>query len=225
MEEILTTEQIKSIIREVLKQPEYLTGLSNYQKNKVLEFINTSLEEIKFSYNTIVNHKDEKGELKNPQLKSWDINNIHLGSIGFNYNQLETVKSLIKPEIKGNLKLNEIKTKGKPEEILNFWFKLLKENQKGVPYWENKSEIMHFVNQNFEGFPGVNEIKTHFQTNMNITQLYQVIWHFFNKFGNHGTKELYVKLLQDNFIELRNSKSIYSNIKDYQHGFLKILFK
>lgn len=216
MEEILTTEQIKAIIQEVLKHPDYLTGLSNYQKNKVLEYINTSLEEIKFFYKSIVTFKDEKGELKNPQLKSWDINNIHLGSIGFNFNQLEGVKNLIKPEIKGNKKLLTLKTNGKPEEILNFWLKLQSNNEKGEPYWENDTEIKHFVYQNFYGFEGVKEFKE-FTPNMNKSEIRQTVWKFFNKFKIPKSKPQYVELIKKNFTIFRNSKDDeYSNLKDYQ---------
>lgn len=109
--------------------------------------------------------------------------------------------------------LLSIPTKASKEEILNFWFELLTNNKKGEPYWV-KQEIEHFVNQNFEGFPGVSEFKV-FNPEMDKRELLLITYKFFQQYGKHGTKRQYVDLLKKNFTKFRNDsfKNIYGNIK------------
>lgn len=123
-------------------------------------------------------------------------------------------------------KLMSIPTKAKPEEILEFWFKLAGNNEKGESYWKDKKEIEHFVNQNFDGFPGVNEIKV-FNPNLNKSELRQITATFFEKYGISKSKLQYANLLKNNFIKFRDDgiKDIYSNIKDHSNRYLKELFK
>jgi len=120
--------------------------------------------------------------------------------------------------------LLSITTKAAPEEILNFWLKLQGNNEKGEPYWENRQEIEHFVYQNFEGFPGVPEIKE-FTPNMNKSEMYQVVWTFFRRYGKYKTKRQYEKLLLNNFTQFRRTKNVYSNIKDHSKDHLRRVTK
>ena len=120
--------------------------------------------------------------------------------------------------------LLSIPTKANAEQILRFWLKLQGENERGEPYWENEQEIKHFVNQNFYGFPGVNEIKE-FNPNMNKSELNHVTWTFFNLYGIYKSKIQYADLLNKNFTKFRNDKSTYKNMKDQCNEHLKILFK
>lgn len=117
------------------------------------------------------------------------------------------------PEAPGKEHLLSIPTKATQEQILNFWLELQGNNKKGEPFWESEEEIDHFVNQNFEGFEGVDEIKE-FNPNMNKTELRRVTYKFFNKYGIYGTKPQYVKLLQENFTKFEGDKenSTYKNI-------------
>jgi len=132
----------------------------------------------------------------------------------------------IKIKIKsGKEHLLSIPTNATPDEKLNFWLKLHGNNEKGDPYWGSEEEIRHFVNQNFEGFPGVDEIRE-FTPNMNKTQLYHVTWYFFHLYGKSKTKEQYVNLLLKNFTQFKNAKSdnVYSNIKDQFNDNLNRIF-
>lgn len=124
----------------------------------------------------------------------------------------------------GKVHLLSIPTKATLEQILDFWLKLQSDNEKGEPYWESKKEIEHFVNQNFEGFPGVDEIKE-FNPNMNNTEIYQVTWTFFDKYGKTKTKRQYVNLLMKNFTRFKHTKYIYSNIADKGNSHLSRLFE
>lgn len=117
-----------------------------------------------------------------------------------------------------------IPTKATPSEILNFWLRLQGNNEKGEPYWESKQEIEHFVNQNFEGFEGVDEIKE-FNPNMNKTELNHVTWTFLNRNGKSKTKRQYENLLIQNFKKFKDDKNVYSNIKDQNNEHLKSIYK
>lgn len=128
------------------------------------------------------------------------------------------------PEAADMIHLLTIPTKASPNQILDFWFKLQGNNEKGLPYWESEKEIEHFVYQNFEGFPGVNEIKV-FSPNMNRTELYQVTWTFLDLYGISKGKQQYVELLLQNFTKLNGAKNVYGNIKDQNRPHLKNLFK
>ena len=132
---------------------------------------------------------------------------------------LEPVKSEV-----GELHLLQIPTKCDKDELLDFWFKLTGNNEKGEPYWENEDEIEHFVNQNFDIFPGVNELKS-FDPNMSKSELNHVTWTFYHKFGMSKTKKLYEKLLMQNFRKFTNDSHVYSNIKDQNNEHLKKLFQ
>ena len=118
-------------------------------------------------------------------------------------------------------KLLNIPTKAEPEVILDFWLRLQGKNEKGSPYWNNKDEIKHFVYQNFDGFPGVSEIKE-FNPNMNKTDLYHVTWVFYKKYHVSKGKRQYAKLLVGNFTEFKNNaeEKVYPNIKDYLRNHL-----
>lgn len=120
--------------------------------------------------------------------------------------------------------LLNITTNANPDEILSFWMKLQGVNEKGEQYWESKQEIEHFVNQNFEGFPGVDEIRE-FNPNMNKSEMYQVTWTFFDRYGKYKTKRQYENLLKKNFTQLRNTKKVYSNIKDHSKDHLRRVTK
>lgn len=126
--------------------------------------------------------------------------------------------------LEGNLKLLNIPTRLDSDEILDFWFKLTGNNEKGEPYWESETEIEHFVNQNFDVFPGVNEIKA-FNPNMNKSELNHVTWTFQHNHGMSKTKKQYEKLLMLNFTKFKDDKNVYSNIKDQNNEHLKKLFK
>lgn len=128
------------------------------------------------------------------------------------------------PEDQEKKHLLSIPTKASQNQILDFWLKLTGNNEKGQPYWENEKEIEHFVNQNFEGFPGVDEEKK-FTPNMNKSELYQVTWTFFHKYGESKGKRQYENLLLKNFIQFRNSKNVYSNIKYQNNEHLRKLYK
>ena len=117
-----------------------------------------------------------------------------------------------------------IPTKAKPEQILDFWLKLKSDNEKGDPYWESEEEIKHFVYQNFDGFPGVNEIEV-FTPNMNKSELYQVTWTFFKRYGKRKTKRQYENLLLKNITQFKNARNVYSNIKDQFNNNLKRIFQ
>ena len=127
-------------------------------------------------------------------------------------------------ETQGTEHLLNIPTKASPEQILNFWFKLKNINEKGEPYWDNKQEIEHFVYQNFDVFPGVNEIKE-FNPNMNKSELNHVTWTFYHIYGMNKTKKQYEKLLMQNFTKFKNGRNVYSNIKDQNNEHLKKLFQ
>jgi len=129
-----------------------------------------------------------------------------------------------RPEAQEKKYLLRIPTKATSEQVLNFWLKLQGNNEKGEPYWDNKGEIEHFVNQNFEGFEGVDEIKD-FCPNMNKTEIYHVTWSFFDKFGKIKTKRQYVNLLLKNFTRFKHTKNIYPNIADKSIRHLSNLFK
>lgn len=107
---------------------------------------------------------------------------------------------------------------------MNFWLKLQSNNEKGEPYWANKQEIEHFVNQNFDGFLGVNEIKV-FNPNMNKSELSQVTWTFYHTYRTPKSKRQYEKLLKKNIIKFKDDNNVYGNIKDRNNEHLKKLFK
>ena len=92
------------------------------------------------------------------------------------------------------------------------------------PASANKQEIEHFVYQNFDVFPGVNEIKE-FNPNMNKSELNHVTWTFFHNHGMPKTKKQYEKLLMQNFTKFKESSNVYSNIKDQSNEHLKKIFK
>jgi len=138
--------------------------------------------------------------------------------------ELISNKSTKKNTLEGNLKVLNIPTKASKDQILDFWFRLTGNNEKGQPYWESEKEIEHFVNQNFEGFPGVND-KSEFNPNMNKSELYHVTWVFFNRYGKSKTKIQYADLLTMNFTQFRDTKNVYSNIKDQSKEQLKKFFK
>jgi hypothetical protein len=124
----------------------------------------------------------------------------------------------------GTNKLMSISTNADKEQILNFWLKLTGNNEKGEPYWESEKEIEHFVNQNFDVFDGIDEIKE-FNPNMNKSELNQVVWTFYHLYGVSKSKELYEKLLMQNFTKFKDGEYVYGNIKDYSKEHLKRLFK
>jgi len=144
-----------------------------------------------------------------------------LSKIDAIYQVIKNVVPTENPDLNSDLKkLYTIPTNAQPEEILNFWLKLLSNNEKGKPYWNSEEEITHFVNQNFEGFNGVKGIKV-FDPDMNKSELYQVIWTFFNRYGQTKTKRQYEYLLQNNFTKFKNANHVYSNIKDFGKAHLK----
>lgn len=154
----------------------------------------------------------------------------YLGTIQdfFNYVKLliedEEWVSVKNQKVAGKKHLLNIPTKATLEEILDFWLKLQGNNEKGEPYWENKDEIEHFVNQNFEVFPGVNEIKV-FNPNMSKSEFNHVTWTFYHNYGMSKTKKQYEKLLMQNFTKFKDGSNVYSNIKDQSNEHLKRLFK
>jgi hypothetical protein len=126
--------------------------------------------------------------------------------------------------IEGKKWLNRIPTKPTdPKQILDFWLRLQGQNEKGDPYWESTQEIEHFVNQNFEGFPSVNEI-IEFDPNMNKSELYHITWIFFDRYGKSKTKRQYENLLIKNFTKFKDAKDVYSNIKYQSNEHLNKLF-
>ena len=110
------------------------------------------------------------------------------------------------------------------DEILDYWSKLQVHNEKGEPYWGDEKEIEHFVYQNFDVFPGVDEIKV-FNPNMSKSELSHATWTFYHKYGMSKTKKLYEKLLMQNFTKFKDGKNVYNNIKDKNMDHLKELFK
>lgn len=156
------------------------------------------------------------------KLEKLEIGSYILERIKTNIDNLKDNTNPLIPDLK---KVMSIPTKATKDEILNFWFKLLGNNAKGKPYW-NKEEIEHFVNQNFEGFPGVKEIKE-FNPNMNKIELNQVTWYFFNRFDAGKTKEQYANMLIKNFTKFKSDdpESVYSNIADRSNKHLSKLFK
>lgn len=137
---------------------------------------------------------------------------------------LEDHADNLKPSSTDLKKVMSIPTKATPQEILDFWFKLTGNNEKGDPYWESEKEIEHFVYQNFDVFQGVDEIKV-FNPNMNKSELNHVTWTFYRKYGTSKTKKQYEKLLMKNFTKFKNDSNVYSNIKDQLNNHLKNLFK
>jgi len=133
-------------------------------------------------------------------------------------------KNVQNPGVQGKIHLLRIPTKATPEQIIKFWLKLQGDNEKGEPYWKSEQEIKHFLNQNFEDFPGVDELKE-FITNMNKSELNHVTWTFFNTYGKSKTKKQYEKLLLHNFTKFKGAKNVYSNIKDQNNEHLKGLLK
>jgi hypothetical protein len=127
------------------------------------------------------------------------------------------------PEVTEKIQLLTIPTKATPEEILSFWLKLEGNDEKGKPYW-NRQEIEHFVNQNFEGFPGVNERKE-FNPNMNKSELYQVTYTFFYRYGLYESKKLYEDLLLRNFIQIKGTKYVYKLLRNHNLKHLNNLLK
>jgi hypothetical protein len=134
------------------------------------------------------------------------------------------LQNLDQPAVSEKKHLLSIPTEATPEQILNFWLKLQGDNEKGEPYWNSRQEIEYFVNQNFEGFPGVDEIKE-FTPNMNKSEMYQVAWTFFTRYGKYKTKRQYENLLKKNFTQFRNTKNVYSNIKDHLKDHLRRVTK
>ncbi len=129
--------------------------------------------------------------------------------------QVNSIRETVEQLQKGQKKIRKmsIPTKAKPDQILEFWFKLQGNNERGQPYWESEKEIEHFVNQNFEGFPGVDKIRK-FTPEMSKEEFWQVTWLFFKYYGNSKTKPQYVKLLQGNFIKFEGDgyDYLYKNI-------------
>jgi len=150
-------------------------------------------------------------------------NNRVPGTIWSSQDLIPVVEAL-KQEPAGNIHLLTIPTKASPDEILTFWLKLGDNNEKGQPYWESKQEITHFVNQNFEGFSGVPELKE-FTSNMNKSEMYQVVWTFLRRYGKYKTKRQYANLLEKNFTQFRGVKNLYGNIKDYSKDHLRRVIK
>lgn len=140
-----------------------------------------------------------------------------------NKKQSDMANILVK-ENHGDEHLLSIPTKATPEQILNFWLILRGKNEKGEPYWESEQEICLFVNQNFEGFKGVDAIKE-FNPNMNKTELSHVTWVFFSKYGQNKTKPQYEKLLTKNFPIFKKDEHVYSNIKNRSNPGLIKLYK
>jgi hypothetical protein len=134
------------------------------------------------------------------------------------------LQNLDQPAVSEKKHLLSIPTNAKPDEILIFWLKLQGNNEKGEPYWNSRQEIEYFVNQNFEGFPGVDEIKE-FTPNMNKSEMYQVAWTFLRRYGKYKTKRQYENLLLNNFTQFRNTKNVYSNIKDHSKDHLRRITK
>ena len=139
-------------------------------------------------------------------------------------NELTRMKNIQITETLEKTHLLSIPTKASPEDILSFWLKLTGNNEKGQPYWENEKEIEHFINQNFVGFPGVDEIKE-FAPNMNKSELNQVVWTFLHTYGISKSKRQYENLSIKNFSKFKDDKNVYSNIKDQSNEHLKRLFK
>jgi hypothetical protein len=137
--------------------------------------------------------------------------------------ELNTNKEVIEKE-KPLKRLANITTKAKPEEIMDFWLKLQGNNEKGEPYWNDKEEIKHFVNQNFGEFSEADELKE-FNPNMNKSELYHVTWTFFKIYGEPKTKKQYERLLLQNFTKFKGGSHVYSNIKDQNNEHLKRLLK
>lgn len=120
--------------------------------------------------------------------------------------------------------LLQIKTNANKDKILDFWLKLQGDNEKGEQYWNSKEEIIHFVNQNFFGFTGVDEIKM-FTPNMNKSELNHTTWTFFDKYGIMKSKKQYENLLRMNFLKFKYDRNIYSNIKDQYNKHLKSILE
>lgn len=137
---------------------------------------------------------------------------------------IENHKDNTKPSSTDLKKVMSIPTKATKDEILNFWFKLQGNKEKGDPYWESEQDIEHFVYQNFEGFPGVNE-KKEFNPNMNKSELNQVTWTFLHTYGESKGKKQYVNLLLKNFTQFRGAKDVYGNIKFQNNEHLRKLYK
>ncbi|OFX39153.1 MAG: hypothetical protein A2X03_12515 [Bacteroidetes bacterium GWA2_40_15] len=132
-------------------------------------------------------------------------------------------KDIQNPEPPAKKHVLSIPTNATPEKILDFWLRLLGNNEKGEPYWNNKQEIEHFVNQNFEGFPGVDELKE-FIPSMTKSELNQVTWTFFKTYGKSKTKKQYEKLLLQNFTKFKDDKNVYCNIKYQNNEHLRKLY-
>jgi hypothetical protein len=239
MEKILTHNQKWESYNEILKNRFCIDTMSKYKLGEVRKLAESIMNKQIAGYELL--WRDEKLIALNKDFINSKRIDAKKEGYGENilkylldrdpqYYQAKEVIKLIdniqEPEIKGNLHLLNIPTKAKPDEIMNFWLKLTGNNEKGEPYWESEKEIEHFVNQNFEGFPGVNEIKE-FNPNMNKTVLNQVTWTFFDKYVLSTGKKQYVNLLIKNFTKFRDSnpKNVYSNIKDQVNDHLKKLFK
>jgi hypothetical protein len=134
------------------------------------------------------------------------------------------MENIQNPEVLGKKHLLSIPINATPVQILNLWVKLQCINEKGDPYWKSEHGLNHFVNQNFEGFEGVDEIKE-FNTNMNKTELEQAAWTFFNRYGKNKTKRRYTNLLIKHFTKFKDDKNVYSNIKDQCREHLKEFFQ
>jgi hypothetical protein len=223
MAEFLSIEEIKAYYNKLLhKQWDFDTLKNSISEGKVKDILDYASEvhnEAWLRLNGFINPDTPYNwpysllpEIKiEDKLKDWLINS-------------ERVKQMIKTEFIGNNHLLNIPTKATKDEILDFWLRLRGNNEKGEPYWGNEKEIEHFVYQNFDVFPGVNEIKE-FNPNMNKSELNHVTWTFYHYHGMSKTKKQYEKLLMQNFKKFKDGKDVYSNIKDQTNKHLSKLLE
>lgn len=217
-------EETKEAYNKLVSNPHFISRIDKFMKIEIREYaVRISTDKMKI-WNSVCTPEYIKRVEPIAAKEGFDNVLSYQLAKDTEYCQAEAIIKLIdnyfEPLRKGEKQLLRIPTKAKPEEILNFWLKLRRNNEKGRPYWNNKTEIEHFVYQNFEGFPGVEKLRT-FNPDMNKSELYQVAWMFFNKYGRSKTKSQYETLLIKNFDKFRKAKNIYSNIKDHMKDHLK----
>lgn len=211
--EALDTFGLETRIKIILMEKD-AKNLSSFLKSSFIDPFNDQVEVLREAANFELSEYETASE--NKQLRLYITKQLYavhekINEIINNLNPAETNE----PDENKQQLLSIVANAGK-EQILNFWLKLQGKNEKDKPYWKSKEEITHFVHQNFSGFPGVSEIKT-FEPNMSKTELYHVVWMFFNEYGLSNSKPLYVKLLINNFPQIIDTPSLYSNIKNYKY--------
>ncbi|MCE5348176.1 MAG: hypothetical protein LLG13_18075 [Bacteroidales bacterium] len=216
-------------IRNLNEATDFLEFQLRSWEGDVSEWLQHTLQIVNSSYNKL---KTDKKFLKSDfseidavieWLKTKRQKEIELSDSENNISLIEE-KNIQDPDATGNKHLLNIPTRATPEQILSFWLKLQGNNEKGEPYWESEQEIEHFVYQNFDVFPGVDEIKV-FNPNMNKSELNHATWTFYHEYGMSKTKKLYEKLLILNFTIFKDDKNAYSNTKDQSVEHLKKLFE